>query len=248
MRDSPTFSIVLVCYNAAPKLRATLDSIVAQAGAAFECVVVDGGSQDGSVAILQQYADAFSGIIQFTSEGDGGVYDAMNKGIALAKGRYLYFLGAGDEMRPLVLAEIAQKVPSHTRAMVYGDVIRQRRRYGGSFNRYTLCLRNISHQAIFYGRDVFALIGHYETQYPVCADWIMNIRCFGDDRIYKLYVKMLVANFEEGGLSSHYDEGFEEQRVAVIRKHLGFLVFCYATWRATRTRIKKRVVRYFGLA
>ena len=87
------FSVVTVAYNAATTIRDTLASIVGQKGAAFESIVIDGGSTDGTQDIVASFGDA---IAQFVSERDRGIYDAMNKGLARATGDVVAFLNADD--------------------------------------------------------------------------------------------------------------------------------------------------------
>ena len=88
-----TFSIITITYNAEEELPATLASVAEQTCTDYEYLVVDGASSDGTVALAQR-----SGIegIRIVSERDGGLYDAMNKGIALATGKYLIFMNAGE--------------------------------------------------------------------------------------------------------------------------------------------------------
>ena len=97
MSAAPTLSVVIVCLNPGPRLPVALASVWAQLHVAPEIIVIDGGSTDGSLAWLESQRDRLAAIV---SEPDAGVYDAMNKGVALATGGWVYFLGA-DEGWPL---------------------------------------------------------------------------------------------------------------------------------------------------
>src|SRR6478672_4454304 len=90
---SPSVSIVTVVRNDAGHIARTLDSVLAQRDADLELVVVDGGSSDGTQAIVQGYG---SRIGAFLSEPDTGIYDAMNRGIGLARGEYVLMMNSGD--------------------------------------------------------------------------------------------------------------------------------------------------------
>ncbi len=90
----PLLSIITINYNNASGLGRTLSSITAQQGLAFEYIVIDGGSTDGSIDLIQKYSDK---ITTWVTEKDQGIYHAMNKGIALSTGKYLLFLNSGDE-------------------------------------------------------------------------------------------------------------------------------------------------------
>ena len=86
-------SIITINYNNSIGLRKTIESVVSQTDNTFEYIIVDGGSSDGSVDIIKQYADKVS---QWVSERDGGIYNAMNKGVRMAHGEYIMFLNSGD--------------------------------------------------------------------------------------------------------------------------------------------------------
>jgi glycosyltransferase involved in cell wall biosynthesis len=213
-------SVVVPVYNGAEKLRASLDSVVGQEAVEFEVVIVDGGSTDDTVAVARAYADRN---VRCLSEPDRGVYDAMNKGIALARGRYVYFLGAGDLLRPDALRHIAEHLTDRP-GLIYGDAcdVQSRAMLSGAFSNWRLSRGNICHQAIFYHRAVFDLVGLYDLRYPVVADWVLNMRCFHDARIEKRHVDLVVADFEGGGLSdTQPDEAFQRDRLDLIRRYLG---------------------------
>ena len=91
----PKFSIITVTYNAGAVLEDTIQSVITQTYKNMEYIIVDGGSKDRTLQIIEQYKEHIHTVI---SEPDKGLYDAMNKGIKLATGDYLCFLNAGDEL------------------------------------------------------------------------------------------------------------------------------------------------------
>ena len=91
----PTVSIITITYNAERFLERTIQSVLAQSATDFEYIVIDGGSTDGTLGIIQQYEQH---ITDWISEPDGGLYDAMNKGLHRARGQYVWFMNAGDEL------------------------------------------------------------------------------------------------------------------------------------------------------
>lgn len=91
----PTVSIITVTYNAERFLERTIRSVVAQETTDYEYILIDGASTDGTLAIINQYSDY---ITDWISEPDRGLYDAMNKGLHRARGRYVWFMNAGDEL------------------------------------------------------------------------------------------------------------------------------------------------------
>jgi glycosyltransferase involved in cell wall biosynthesis len=211
---APMFSIIIPTLNAATTLRACLDSVAHQTCSAFELVLVDGGSTDGTHDIAKGFAPRLGSRLSIHCGTDQGVYDAMNRGVGLATGAWLLFLGADDTLYEAdtlarVAAFIGQQAPSH---LVYGDVIMRSSssRYGGVFDLDRLLfMQNICHQSIFYRRELFESIGPYNLRYPILADWDFNIRCFSSPALVTRYMDIVVARYNNmTGLSKTVDKEF----------------------------------------
>jgi glycosyltransferase involved in cell wall biosynthesis len=216
---APLISVITANFNSGTKLAGTVASVAGQS-VDYEHLIFDGGSTDGSLLQAETLSTADPHIRVF-SQPDHGVYDAMNKAIPKAAGRYLYFLGAGDIVRPGSLAAIARYLPEDPCALVYGNVFAFGRVYDGAFTPWKLTASNICHQSAFFGRGVFELCGTFNLKYPVFADWEFNLRCFAEPRVRKLHAPVLVADFEPGGLSYRGDPAFNRDRLRLIRQHLG---------------------------
>jgi len=202
--NSPLISVITTTFNSGAKIAATVASVLSQKKELYEFLVIDGGSTDGTLEHLCAQGSA----LRWFSEPDEGIYDAMNKGIRLTSGEFLYFLGAGDRLLPGVLEAVAaeiRKLPCQTSrpTVLYGNVNSSQysRPYDGRFDRFKLLRRNICHQAIFYQRSVFERLGFYNTKYRLLADWEFNIRCFNDRGIRKRYIPLRIADYEGGGKS-----------------------------------------------
>jgi len=199
----PLVSVVIVVYNAAGTLSQAIESVTSQTYSNRELVIIDGKSNDGSLEVIQTHK---KNIAYFISEKDNGVYDAMNKGIAAAKGEWIYFLGADDILHDkLVLQNVfssagisgADFLYGNTRLMVGNRII------GGSRTYRQLIDANISHQAIFYQRNIFSRIGNYDLRYRILADYDLNLRIFKDEQIRKKYLDINICLFNnKGGLSN----------------------------------------------
>lgn len=221
----PLFTIITPCFNPGNKMVATIESVLSQHPGLFEYWVIDGGSSDGTVDLLTNTGNH----VQWISEPDGGVYDAMNKGIARSRGDYLYFLGAGDVLKPGILETMADVVPSDRAALVYGNVfwvgddpVYGGTVYAGQFSKERIVNLCPNHQSIFYHRSIFELVGRYSPDYRILADWHLNLKCFGDDRISKIYVDIIVADYEGGGVSScTIDKTFFRRRTLLVARYLG---------------------------
>jgi glycosyltransferase involved in cell wall biosynthesis len=223
----PLFSIITPSYNARAALNDTFESVMDQAPTLFEYWVIDGRSSDGTPEWLGERTEPW---FHWISGRDAGVYDAMNKGIGLAQGRFLLFLGAGDILLPGSLkrvAEFIQQDPTPALRFIYGDVRDMQTGLpftAGRFTKTRICRENICHQGIFYERSVFDLLGGYELDYPVLADWAFNLRCFGDPRILKRHLPLEVAEFQGGGLCSHTaDVAFARDYLRIIAERVGAL-------------------------
>jgi glycosyltransferase involved in cell wall biosynthesis len=214
------FSIILATYNCGRKVERTIESILCQKKDLFELIVVDGASGDDTLDCIKKYESG----LHLISEKDGGVYHAFNKGIDLATGEYLYFIGAGDKLREGVFEYVSEFLPSDVPALVYGDayVVKEQIHYGGEFDRSRLQKQNICHQAVFYHRDVFKLTGKYDLRYSIFSDWALNLKCFGSRRIRKQHLQCVIVDFEGGGLSStDGDADFKKDFPRLVRNYLG---------------------------
>lgn len=216
------FSVILATYNSGPKVEDTLQTILSQNKELFELIVVDGASTDDTLDYLKRYEGSFTLI----SEKDDGIYDAFNKGIDLAGGKYVCFMGAGDRLRPGILEQVKRVLPQEAPSFVYGSCYLMKRQVvwtGREFVTHNLITENICHQAVFYHRDVFKIAGKYDLRYKVFADWVFNLICFTHEKISKCYIPYVIADFEEGGLSSDLDNdtAFKRDFPNFIKKLLG---------------------------
>lgn len=191
-RGGPLFSVVTVCRNAAAEIGRTLDSVAAQTCRDFEYLVIDGASTDGTAEIVRRWAGEGGTRFRLVSEPDRGIYDAMNKGLALANGELVVFLNAGDAFADAdTLAAVETAYRRHRRPdVLYGDVWlehpdgrRELRAYPDLSGRF-LWRNTVVHQTIFARRDLFARTGPFDVRYRYCADfdwllaaWVGGARC-----------------------------------------------------------------------
>lgn len=206
--DTPRISIIIPAYNVEDVLDGALKSIVNQTYDNIEVWVVDGDSTDETLTIIERYRKAFP-YINVVSEKDEGIYDAMNKGIDLSSGEWLYFMGADDRLFDNeVLLNLYKSGALDQVKVVYGNVLivgdnpwaKDQDVYDGPFDLEKLLNRNICQQAIFYPRKVISKAGYFDKRYTVTADWDYNLRCFARQQF--LYVDLTIAKFYSGGLSS----------------------------------------------
>jgi glycosyltransferase involved in cell wall biosynthesis len=219
--DTLLTSVIIANYNSGEKLLRTWESLRDQS-ATFEVLILDGNSKDGSRELAERLREGDARIRVWSGK-DRGVYDAMNKGIAHARGRFLYFMGAGDEVLPGAFSELAPALAVDRPTLVYGDVLLNGEAFAGRFDLNKICRMNVCHQAVFYHRRVFELLGTYSLKYRALADWAFNIQCFSDERIETCYVPVVICIYEGGGLSDAGDPAFYKDLNRLILKHGGFV-------------------------
>lgn len=199
MTTEPLFSIITITRNNLGGLQRTRDSLMAQDCPDYEWIVIDGASTDGSREFLN-YCDA-----RIVSEPDSGIYDAMNKGLALAQGSHIIFLNAGDSFSSSnTLGRIRKEIGGGTPDFIYGDAF-ETLSNGSLAYKHARPLRKAvqgmitHHQAMIYRR---ALIGdlRFNLSYTISADFDFTLRFLKEART-SLYLPFPVCVFENGGLS-----------------------------------------------
>jgi len=235
--DRPQLSICTVTFNAAAELPRALASVAAARRDFADCeyLIVDGASTDDTCAVIAQNRTV---VDRWISEPDRGIYDAMNKAAHLARGDYVYFLGADDELEPS-LGVVAPHLDGA--AVVYGDVwlAGEGRRYDGAFDRRKLLLRNICHQALFYPRRLLLHHG-FEERYPLLADHALNMKLWARGVRFR-HVDVVVARFRDAGRSAAGDPAFERDRPGLIRRWFGAADYCWYRYRMSRNLLKRKI-------
>ncbi len=227
-KNAPLISIVLVTLQAESLLRRCLRSIRQQTYPNIELIVVDGGSKDATLEILKENNDI---IKKWISEPDLGIYDAMNKGVKMASGDFLYFLGYDDELYN-VFHLIARQI-AEPNTIYYGNV-RFRNSgvtYDGPFNAMKLVVQNICHQAIFYPRSAL-LSNPFQLEFHLLSDYYLNLQLYSNKLFRFKYLDEEICIYNEKGRSGiQLDQDFIKQKLKMIRLHYSFYVYLYALLR-----------------
>lgn len=217
---NPVLSIILPTYNSAKMLEASLSSIERQSYKDIEVIIIDALSTDDTYSIVQKFSHLN---IRWLSEKDAGIYDAMNKGIDLAKGDYLFFLGSDDTLyRPDTLGNIFSSDPDTD--IIYGDVrlmpgdiLEQ-----GEWSVAKLLQQNINHQRIFYKASLFTKHDKFKIKYKVAADHELNIRLFCDPHVSRRHVPGIVSEYHQFGFSAEKtDKAFWNDWNDIFLKNFG---------------------------
>lgn len=231
------FTIITVCKDDLDRLKATRKSILQQGYDDFELIIIDGASTDGTPTWLETVVGDTA---QWISEPDSGLYQAMNKGLAMASGEYLIFLNSGDTLAaPDTLEKVNQAISAAetSPAFIYGDAVdvteegRRLYRKAKSYRALWKCMFT-QHQAMFFQR---ALVGdlRYEPQYRLTADYAFVSRFLARNGLKEGSLSVLKVDFpiciySLGGINFQYRLSAikEEYR---IRKQILELPFITST-------------------
>lgn len=200
-----------MAFNSAPTIADALRSVAQQSHADLEHIVIDGGSTDGTCDVVRAHAGRVSRLV---SEPDRGIYDAMNKGLALATGEVLAFLNSDDCYASAdVLAHVAQAMAQDQRLdAVLGDVVffdparprRPVRRYrSGGFRPALLAWGWMpAHPALFVRRRVFEQAGPFRTDFRIAGDYEWIARAFGGGALRYRHLDEVMVRMRTGGVST----------------------------------------------
>lgn len=228
--ENLTLSIIIPTFNSRGQLKDTLDSIINQTFTNYEVLIIDNCSTDGTLDIIKSYA-SLNNMIRWISEPDKGIYDAMNKGIKMSKGKWLYFMGSDDRFFQSHILEELSTILTSDIDLIYGNVIWGNTGivYDGIFDLEKLIkYKNICQQAVFYNRNLFEKMGLFKNEYKYCADHYFNIQCFISG-IKINYVDKTIAVYNNEGKSSLFsDDDFQKERTMLIIERFENPVEVYA--------------------
>ena len=246
---NPKVSIITITYNAGRFLKNTMESIVNQTNRDFEYLIVDGGSTDITLDIIQQYDNQhFASFeeaekrettpadkIVWISEKDRGLYDAMNKGMHLAHGDFVWFINAGDKIYAEdTLQRIVDTIEANPSCdVVYGQsiIIDEEENIRGE--RHKIAPKNLSfksllnglvvcHQSILVRKDIAP---DYDIQYRISADydWVCKVL---SKSTKNCYIDDYLSRFMIAGVSAQQRKKSWLERYRIMKKHFGVM----ATW------------------
>lgn len=203
-------SIITVSYNSAKTIRDTIESVLSQDYSDIEYIVIDGGSTDGTIEIVNQYREHISRVV---SESDRGIYDAMNKGIALAEGDVIGFLNSDDmyvssfSVSQLMTPIRTQGVDAAFSDLVVVDAIETEkvvRYYDSSYfspKKFRFGWMP-AHPTFFAKKSAYKLAGNYSLDYQIAADYEILVRMLYVHQLKYAYIQKPLVKMRKGGASS----------------------------------------------
>lgn len=210
------YSIITINYNNKKGLNYTIKSVVCQSCNDYEFIIIDGGSSDGSVDVIKEYA---TNIAYWVSEKDNGVYHAMNKGVAKAKGDYLIFMNSGDCFHS---PEALNAVEQYQEDIVCGKIIKGESTWPSGHNKPTISLvdlmrGSLPHQAMFIKREL--LVKHpYDENYKILSDWKFCIEAIVFDNCSFRNIDIIIADYDTSGISTNSNGLLPKERELILKE------------------------------
>ena len=248
-------SIITINRNNGSGLEKTLRSVASQTCPDFEHIIVDGASTDGSVDIIRKFAESLGDHVRWVSEPDKGVYNAMNKGIAMAAGDYVQFLNSGDSLASEDAVErMTQEIKRNEYpSILYGNMLKLmpdgKLLKDNSFERHDFTLLDfyigtLNHSSAYIRRDLFEKYGLYDEDYRIVSDWkwFMQAIAFGGEK--PVYSDSDVSLFDMTGISETNKELARKERAEVLGELIPASILAdYDRW-TPAIRQMRRIERY----
>ncbi len=226
---TPLVSIIVVCFNDRDEVSAVIDNVHPFRGPNAELIIIDGASSDGTRELLERSADR---IDYWVSEPDGGIYEAMNKGIAAARGEFILHLNAGDRLIELPVLELRQCLQSNI-DIVSARVLMDNELVFIPRTRHLMRIDNgWHHQGTFYRR--LKHLG-YRSDYRVFGDFELNQRSLKAGHSYIL-LRTIVASHRNDGVSNQSKFRHEVFRSIYDHFGLGYLLLAFIRFQINKLR------------
>lgn len=245
--STSTFSVITVCFNSRKTIINTFESLLHQNYKNFEYIVIDGGSSDGTVDLIQEYKKRFEAIhVKFTwvSERDNGIYDAMNKGIKIATGTLIGILNSDDTYTESSLMDIYNAYCANKHYDVYHGLLRYLNNGSTIMIRGTnsevLYKHMMEHPACFVKLDTYKKYGLFNCRYRFVADYEFLLR-LKRARCKFLLVESIVSNFDENGTGNSFASRYELIKLRKDCNLIGYLGYLYNLLKLYATEVKSRM-------
>lgn len=229
-------TIITACYNSVETISTAIESVLAQDGVDVEYIVVDGGSNDGTIGVIKECEARLNGRMRSISEPDEGMYDAINKGIKMATGDVVGILNADDMLEsPDTLAHVAEAFTDAVDA-VYADIrfvkddLNSTVRYYSAKHWKPWMLqwgKMPPHPSVYIRRELFEKYGMYKLGYDIAADYELLIRYLRMAKLKTRYLNESLVRMRMGGKSTRGWQSFMTLNKEIVRGNRENGYFCY---------------------
>lgn len=238
MLKKESISIITVTYNSEKYLEETIESVLKQIDYLFEYIIIDGKSKDRTINIIEKYIPSFNGKLKYISEPDYGIYDAMNKGIKLAQGEIIGLINSDDYYTQYALQEVQSILNKYPNVdCIYSDV------YVINENSQIEYIKkaslkdlnkgmSLNHPTCFIKKHTYQLIGLYNTQYKIAADYDFALRMRKHNcQLYQS--SKILSNYRDGGISVKNAKKGILDTFNIQKEYYGFLYASYIRLKAS---------------
>lgn len=216
-------SVLTPCYNSESTIEQTLLSIENQTYKNIEYIIVDGGSSDCTLALIEKHRNKLPQRITIVSEKDNGIYDAMNKGIRLAKGQLIGIVNSDDWYENDTVEQAVRHYQNHSYEVVYGmqrNYCKEKEKATFIYHHNFLSEQMITHPTCFVTKQAYDRFGLFDIKYRSAADYDLMLRFWESQQVVFTPVMQVMSNFRLGGMSSS-QKGVREN--ALIRYTHGYI-------------------------
>jgi glycosyltransferase involved in cell wall biosynthesis len=212
-------SIITVCKNSENFIEKSIQSVISQTYRNIEYIIIDGASSDKTCELINKYSEHIN---IFKSEQDHGLYQAMNKGISLASGDFLYFLNSDDYIfDDQVVSDVGNFIAANPKVeFVYGNCetrsplgilsIHQPTKPENILDEMLVFGDFPIQAAAFFKVDLFKKFGYFSQKYQIASDYEWYTRMLSDRNVCLSYYPRIISSFYRGGLSSNFRKVFPE--------------------------------------
>lgn len=216
-------TVLTPCFNSGRTIEKTLACIENQTYKNIEYIIVDGGSTDNTLELIERHRSRLPEKLTVISEKDNGIYDAMNKGIRLAAGHLIGIVNSDDYYEKDTVEQIVKHFGKNRYEVVYGmqrTYLDEKEKAVVIYHHDFLPQQMITHPTCFVTRDTYEQFGTFDTQYRSAADYDLMLRYFMSGEVVFTPVYRVLSNFHLGGMSSS-QTGVREN--ALVRFRYGYL-------------------------
>lgn len=211
-------SIITVCKNSEATIWQTIESVLHQTYRNIEYIIIDGGSTDRTTEIIEEYRIVFEGRLQYISERDHGIYDAMNKGILRATGEIIGIINSDDWYEPEAVERVVKCFKATDAEAVYGEMWLINQKEEREYHTWQSSFP--PHPGTFIRREIYQRYGMFETEYRIAADRELLLR-FMTAGVHLEHIDAILANFRRTGISNRRILECAEETYEIDLRYLG---------------------------
>ncbi|MDE7267541.1 MAG: glycosyltransferase [Lachnospiraceae bacterium] len=216
-------SVITPCYNSSSTIEKTLECIEDQTYKNLEYIIIDGGSTDDTLKIIERHKDRLPSKLKIVSEKDNGIYDAMNKGIKLAQGKLIGIVNSDDWYEKDTIEQVVNHYSGSQYEVIYGmqrNFLREKEKAVFLYHHDFLSQQMITHPTCFVTADTYRDFGVFDTKYRSAADYDLMLRFYESKKVVFTPIMRVLSNFRLGGMSGS-QIGVREN--AIIRYKRGYM-------------------------